>query len=168
VRVTVGRIGRPHGIRGEVTVEVLTDEPDERFASGAAVFVGDDVRHVLRSHWHSGRLLLTFEGVDDRNAAELLRGSLITVDRPDDEQPDDGAFYDNTLIGCSVFLVTGESVGEVTDVVHLPAHELLTVRTPQGSDAYIPFVSEIVPEVDVDRRRVVIDPPPGLLDINEG
>lgn len=167
MRVTVGRIGRPHGIRGEVTVEVLTDDPDERFAPGAAVFVGDDVRHVERAHWHSGRLLLSFQGVEDRNGAELLRGAQITVDRPDDEQPDDGAFYDSTLIGCAVVLVTGEVVGEVTDVVHLPAHDLLTVRIAQGRDAYIPFVSEIVPEVDVEQRRIVIDPPPGLLDINE-
>ena len=170
MRVVVGRIGRAHGIRGEVTVEPRTDEPELRFADGAALMIegSDRVLFVERMHWHSGRLLISFDGVDDRNAAEALRGSLLEVERADDESPDDPEeFYDSQLIGCAA-VVDGEPVGEVTDVIHLPAQDLLAVHL-SGTDAtvadvLVPFVQAFVPTVDVTARRVVLTPPPGLLD----
>lgn len=167
MRVVVGRIGRPHGIRGEVTVEPRTDEPDERFAPGAILMrAGTDTTvTVVRSHWHSGRLLLTLEGVDDRNGAEALRGTLLEVDRDVDELPaDDDEFYDTSLLDCSVVTVDGSVVGIIRDIAHLPAQDLLVIQTPSGAEVLVPFVTEIVPEVDIAGRRVVIDPPPGLLD----
>lgn len=165
MRVVVGRIGRPHGIRGEVTVEVRTDEPDERFAPGAVLFVDTPAGRLVveRVHWHSGRLLVTFDGVTDRNDAEALRGLLLEVDRDDAASPDDPEeFYDSALVGCAVITSTGLEVGTVTEVAHLPAQDLLVVEGALG-EVLVPFVAPIVPEVDVAARRIVIEPPPGLL-----
>jgi 16S rRNA processing protein RimM len=167
MRVVVGRIGRPHGIRGEVTVETRTDEPEERFAPGAVLSVDGPVVALVveRTHWHSGRLLITFRGIEDRTGAEGLRGLLLHVERAEDETPqDDDEYYDSTLEGCSVELLDGTRVGAVREVVHLPSQDLLMVRTDDESEVMIPFVSAIVPRVDVAARLIVIDPPVGLLD----
>jgi 16S rRNA processing protein RimM len=167
MRVVVGRIGRPHGIRGEVTVETRTDEPDVRFAPGAVLSVDGPVDSLVveRTHWHSGRLLVTFRGVSDRNQAEALRGQLLHVDRDPDEMPDDPEeYYDSSLEGCDVLLTDGTVVGTVAEVIHLPAQDLLAVRTPDERDVLVPFVTAIVPAVDVLARTIVIDPPPGLLE----
>jgi 16S rRNA processing protein RimM len=167
MRVVVGRIGRPHGIRGEVTVETRTDEPDERFAPGAVLSVDGPVSSLVveRTHWHSGRLLVTFEGIADRTAAEGLRGLLLHVERAEDEVPaDEDEYYDSTLTGCDVELLDGSPVGTVGDVVHLPAQDLLVVRTLDEREVLVPFVSAIVPRVDIGARLVVLDPPAGLLD----
>lgn len=167
MRVVVGRIGRPHGIRGEVTVESRTDEPDVRFAPGAVLFI-DHPRKTLvveTLHWHSGRILLAFEGVETRNDAEELRNVLLEVERGADETPDGpDEYYDSALVDCAVRLADGTAVGTVTDVVHLPSQELLAVRTVDDREVLIPFVSEIVPTVDISGRLITITPPPGLLD----
>jgi 16S rRNA processing protein RimM len=171
MRVVVGRIGRPHGIRGQVTVETRTDEPDERFAPGAVLSVDGPVHHLVvdRTHWHSGRLLVSFQGIGDRSAAEAVRGLLLHVERADDALPDEpDEYYDSNLEGCAVVLLDGTPVGTVSEVVHLPAQDLLAVRTPDDRDVLVPFVSAIVPTVDVAARRIVIDPPPGLLDEEAG
>jgi 16S rRNA processing protein RimM len=170
VHVVVGRIGKPHGIRGELTVEVRTDDPELRFAPGS-VLVTDPARvgpiTVEAVRWHSGRLLLRVEGVADRTAAEGLRGVVVSADVPDDEVPEDPEeFYDHQLRGLQVVTVDGEAVGEVADVVHLPAQDLLSVSRPGGRELLVPFVSEIVPEIDVEAGRLVIAPPPGLLDLD--
>jgi len=170
MRVVVGRIGRPHGIRGEVTVEPRTDEPDERFAPGAVLQVDGPVHELVveRTHWHSGRLLVVFVGVEDRNDAEALRGLLVHVDRDEDETPDDpDEFYDSTLTGCLVELADGSPVGEVTDVLHLPSQDMLVVSTPDEREILLPFISAFVPTVDIAARRIVIEPPDGLLDADE-
>ena len=101
MRVVVGRIGRPHGIRGQVTVEPRTDEPDQRFAAGSRLLIAntDDVLVVSAMHWHSGRLLLTIEGVDDRNGAEALRDTIVEVDRDPLELPEEpGEYFDSQLV----------------------------------------------------------------------
>ena len=167
VRVVVGRIGRPHGIRGEVTVEGRTDEPDQRFAPGSVLFVnGSDRRLTVdRIHWHSGRLLLTFAGVDDRSAAETLRGLVVEVERAQDETPEDPEeFYDSALTGCTVEGLDGVPIGVVSEVVHLPSQDMLSVRTTDDRDLLIPFIALFVPTVDISARRIVIDPPAGLID----
>ena len=171
MRVVVGRIGRPHGIRGQVTVETRTDEPDERFAPGAVLSVDGPVHQLVveRTHWHSGRLLVSFEGIEDRGAAEGIRGLLLHVERDEDELPTEpDEYYDSNLEGCAVVLVDGTPVGLVAEVVHLPAQDLLVVHTPDDRDVLVPFVSAIVPDVDVVARRIVIDPPAGLLDEEAG
>ena len=170
MNVVVGRVGRPHGIRGEVTVEPRTDEPDERFAPGAVLQVDGPVHQLVveRTHWHSGRLLVVFGGVEDRNGAEALRGLLLHVDRDEDETPDDpDEFYDSTLIGCLVELADGTPVGAVVDVLHLPSQDMLVVASAGEREALVPFIGAFVPTVDIAGRRIVIEPPDGLLDPDE-
>lgn len=164
--VVVGRIGRPHGIRGAISIEVRTDEPDRRLAAGCVVVTDSGLDLTIESAtWHSGRLLLTFEGYPDRTAVEQLRGLLISAQRDEGEQPEDPEeFYDSSLLDCQVVLTDGSPVGTITDVAHLPAQDMLVVATPDDREVLVPFVAAIVPSVDVAARRVVIDPPEGLLD----
>ena len=167
--VVVGRIGRPHGVRGAVSIEVRTDEPDKRFALGSRL-LADSGRElvVTSSTWHSGRLLLTFDGYDDRTAIEELRNQLLSVDRPEDEQPEDPEeFYDSALEGCQVVDSSGTPIGIVLEVSHLPAHDMLVVRTPDEREVLVPFVEAFVPTVDVAGKRIVITPPDGLLDAED-
>jgi 16S rRNA processing protein RimM len=175
MRVIVGRIGRPHGIRGEVVIGVRTDEPDLRFAVGATLDGGrspdgDDAGGerltVASARWHSGQLLVAFAGITDRTAAGELTGSWLSMDSsqlPEIADPDE--FRDHELIGLSVQTPAGDPVGVVTDVLHY-GQDLLVVRRAGGRDeeCLVPFVKAIVPEVDVPGGVVVIDPPPGLLD----
>ena len=173
MRVIVGRIGRPHGIRGEVVVGVRTDEPDLRFAVGVSLDAGptadgntppDQVLRVVGKHWHSGQLLVAFAGITDRTAAGELTGTWLSVDTsqlPQTTDPDE--FRDHELIGLSVRTSAGEPVGVVTDVLH-HGQDLLVVRQGPGQEHLVPFVKAIVPEVDVAAGLVIIDPPPGLLD----
>lgn len=168
--VTVGRIGRAHGVRGEVTVEVRTDTPDERFSEGAVLATEPAAAGPLTvrdARWHSGRLLVSFAGVPDRSAAEALRGVLLLAEIGDDEQTGDPEeFYDHQLVGLGVVDVSGAEIGAVTGVIHLPGQDLLSVRLETGAEALIPFVAEIVPEVDMAAHQIVIDPPSGLLDVS--
>ena len=175
MRVIVGRIGRPHGIRGEVVIGVRTDEPDLRFAVGAVVDAtltpaepapdGVPLR-VAAARWHSGQLLVAFAGITDRTAAGELTGRWLSVDSsqlPAASDPDE--FRDYELIGLSVRTPGGETVGVVTDVLHYGQDLLVVQRPVAGPEVLVPFVKAIVPEVDVAAGVVVIDPPPGLLDL---
>ncbi len=176
----VGRIGKPHGIRGEVTVEVRTDEPEARFAPGSVLRTDPGANAstepgayqvpaeltVESARWHQSRLLVAFEGVLDRDVAEALRGTLVGVDSADVAPPDDPEeFNDHQLVGLAVVTPAGERLGEVARIDHAPASDLLVLRRPEGRDALIPFVKAIVPEVDLAGGRVVVDPPGGLLDL---
>ena len=172
IEVVVGRIGKPHGIRGEVTLDVRTDEPDRRFAPGttmrAQAPAGADRRPatltVTRARWHQSTLLVTFEELDDRNAAEAARGTVLYANLGQDEKPEDpDEYYDHQLIGLAVVDVDGTPLGEVKAVVHGSAQDLLTVRTPDGRDTLVPFVAALVPEVDLEAGRVVVADRPGLV-----
>lgn len=228
MQLVVGRITRPHGVRGEVSVEVRTDEPDRRFAVGH-VLTTDPVAAgpltVESMRWHSGRLLIQFAGVTDRNQADDLRGIWLTLDSAEAGPSDDpDEFHDAELIGLAVVTTSGEPVGRVTDVRHfgqdllviepgpagsspgskagspraesapaesapaesapaesapaesaasgpVPAGPLAAggpARRAPGSELLVPFVAAIVPEVDVAAGRLVIDPPPGLLELAAG
>jgi 16S rRNA processing protein RimM len=167
VQLVVARIGRAHGIKGQVSVEVRTDEPELRLAPGAVLATepaSAGPLTVADGRVHSGRLLLRFKGIDDRTGAEALRGTLLIADIDPTQSPEDPEeFYDHQLIGLDVVLADGTPVGELAAVLHLPAQDLLSVKRPDGSEALVPFVHEIVPEIDLDARRVVLTPPPGLL-----
>jgi 16S rRNA processing protein RimM len=174
VRVIVGRIGRPHGIRGEVVIGVRTDEPDLRFAVGSVVDASrsaeDDLPadraplKVATVRWHSGQLLVGFAGITDRTAAGDLTGSWLSIDSSQlPATPDPDEFRDHELIGLSVRTTAGEPVGVVTDMLHY-GQDLLVVRRADGGESLVPFVQALVPEVDLGAGVVVIDPPPGLLD----
>jgi len=168
VRVVIGRIGKPHGIAGQVYVEPRTDEPEERFCVGAELLMGDTSRVLVveRAQWHAARLLISFRGIDDRTSAEGLRGTWLQIERATDEvPPDPDEFYDSALEGCLVVLRDGTRVGMVGDIVHLPGQDLLEVLRAGQPAALVPFVEQFVPEVRLDQRRIVIDPPTGLLDL---
>ncbi len=171
VEVVVGRIGKPHGLRGEVTVEVRTDEPDHRFAVGAALRAVPprgspstlSTLTVSTTRWHQGGLLVRFEELPDRNAAEGARGTLLHATLPADASPaEPDEFYDHQLVGLAAYDLAGMHLGEVTALTP-GAQDLLTVRTPDGRDALVPFVSALVPEVDVAGGRIVIADRPGLV-----
>jgi 16S rRNA processing protein RimM len=170
VRLVVARVGRAHGIRGEVTVEVRTDAPGERFVPGVALHLtgdhglaGVDELTVESVRDHNGTLLLGFEEVLDRTAADALRGALLEADVPDDvDEPD--AWYDHQLVGLRAVDPAGADLGEVVAVEHFPAQDLLVVRRPDGARRMVPFVAAIVPAVDVPAGTLVVDAPPGLLD----
>ena len=190
MQLVVGRITRPHGVRGEVSVEVHTDEPERRFTVGS-VLATDPAEAgpltVASARWHTGRLLVGFTGITDRNQAEDLRGIWLTLDSAQAGSSDDpDEFHDHELIGLAVVTVSGKPVGRVTDVRHF-GQDLLVIE-PAGRAAtdsatagpmgparsgqpaqpdglLVPFVAAIVPEVDVAAGRLVIDPPPGLLEL---
>lgn len=171
MELLVGRVLKAHGITGEIVVEVHTDDPDARFAPGATLrakgsddqersYVVDAVRE------HGGRLLVRLAGVDDREVADALRGSLFVVDSedlPPIDEPD--TYYDHQLEGLRVRTTTGQQVGTVAEVLHTAAGELLAVKRDDGGEVLVPFVSAIVTSVSLDDRRIEIDPPDGLLDL---
>jgi 16S rRNA processing protein RimM len=173
--VVVGRVGRAHGVRGDVAVEVRTDDPERRFMPGARLRTSSStaatptVVTVETARWHSGRLLLHLVGVDDRTAAESLRGVLLQVEVDPDETPaDPEEFYDHQLVGLAVVDRDGTAIGSVVDVLH-GAQDLLVVEHEAAASgaqrSLVPFVQVLVPEVDLDAGRLVVDLPDGLLDL---
>jgi 16S rRNA processing protein RimM len=171
IEVVVGRIGKPHGIRGEVTVEVRTDEPERRFAIGTTVRAERPRGQaapwpeltVSATRWHQSALLVHFAEVPDRTAAEAARGLLLHATVDAGESPEDPEeYYDHQLVGIAAEDLEGRPLGKVTAVLH-GAQDLLEIRTPDGRDALVPFVAALVPEVDLPGSRVVIADRPGLV-----
>ncbi|MFD4954523.1 ribosome maturation factor RimM [Streptomyces sp. NPDC058451] len=168
MQLVVARIGRAHGIKGEVTVEVRTDEPELRLAPGAVLATDPASAGPLTietGRVHSGRLLLRFEGVSDRSAAEALRNTLLIAEIDPEELPEgEDEYYDHQLMDLDVVLEDGTEIGRITEISHLPSQDLLIVERPDGTEVMIPFVGEIVTEIDLEEQRAVVDPPPGLID----
>jgi 16S rRNA processing protein RimM len=168
VDLVVGRVVRAHGISGEVAVDVRTDAADQRFADGREIRTDPPTAHplvVVASRWHSGRLLVRFDGIDDRSAAEALRGTLLVADSSTSPAADADEWWDHDLIGLAVEGRDTKRLGTVVEVAHPPGHDLLVVRRDDGSEIYLPFVAAIVPEVDVAGGRVIVEPPAGLLEL---
>ncbi|POX63816.1 ribosome maturation factor RimM [Streptomyces sp. Ru62] len=168
MQLVVARIGRAHGIKGEVTVEVRTDEPELRLAPGAVLATDPASAGPLTietGRVHSGRLLLRFAGVSDRNAAEALRNTLLIAEVDPEELPEgEDEYYDHQLIDLDVVTEDGTEVGRITEISHLPTQDLFIVERPDGTEVLIPFVEEIVTEIDLAEQKAVIAPPPGLID----
>ncbi|MGH3341872.1 MAG: ribosome maturation factor RimM [Carbonactinosporaceae bacterium] len=166
MQLVVGRVGRAHGIRGDVAVDVRTDDPDTRFRPGTVLATDPPGRGPLTvraAHPHGGRMLLSFEGVTGRDDASALRGTLLLAEVDPEVRPvDPDEFYDHQLVGLAVVRVTGEPLGTVQEVLHLPGQDVLCVRDPDGEERLVPFVSELVPQVDPGAGRIVVDPPLGL------
>jgi 16S rRNA processing protein RimM len=138
MRLLVGRIGRAHGILGEATIEVRT---------------------VVSGRFHNGILLLGFKGITTRNQIEELRNEMLYSDVDINESTgDDDQYHVLQLIGCMTYLESGDQYGEVSDVINLPGQDLLAIQTEQG-ESLIPFVHQLVPEVDVKHKRIVVIPP---------
>ncbi len=167
MQVQVARIGKPHGIKGEVTVLVLTDAPDSRFAVGAQFDVEPATigpLTVKSSRWNKDILLLGFEGTATRNEAELLRGATLFFESDDDE--DDDAWYEHELLDLEVRV--GKSVvGKVTGLRTQAVQDLLIVEDADGDEVLVPFVDEIVPEVNIEDGYVLLTPPAGLFTVNK-
>jgi 16S rRNA processing protein RimM len=174
--VVVGRIGKPHGVNGELSVEPRTDEPDRRFAAGAVLTTqtpagatpqgpGRPGKLTVRAmRWHQSRLLVTFDEVADRTQAEAVRGLVLVTNVGEHERPEDPEeYYDHQLVGLRVFTADDEPpVGQVTGIVHSTAQDVLSVRTDDGREVLVPFVAQLVPLVDVPGNRVVVADRPGL------
>ncbi|MEI7443041.1 MAG: ribosome maturation factor RimM [Actinomycetes bacterium] len=167
--LVVGRIGRAHGVRGDVFVEPLTDEPDVRFADGSVLTTNSNTELTVElAKWHSGKLVVHFVGVDDRTLAEQLKTLELSVEVDPAVLPEDpNEFYDHQLVGLSVRLEDATEIGTVKEVIHLPAQDLLAVTTPDAREVLIPFVTEFVPVVDITGGFISITPPPGLLNEDE-
>lgn len=180
----VARIGKAHGIRGEVTVASHTDSPHERFtpgtrfvlepgAGGASSGVGTPPADVLDgltltgARSHNGTWLLSFEEIPDRNAAETLRGRRLVL--PEDpletgDTGDEDAWYETDLVGLRVQDTSGLLLGTVSALHTRPAQDLLEVCVPDGRTVLVPFVTALVPTIDVPGGLLVVDPPGGLFD----
>ena len=164
MQLVVGRIGRAHGVLGEATIDVQTDDPDLRFKVGSKLTLDSGQELTIKSsRWHNQILLLGFEGVNDRNQIESLRDQLISS-QVDLSALAPGEYHYQQLIGCQVYLQNNELVGQVSEVVKLPGQDLLSVDR-NGSQVLIPMVKQIIISIDVLAKKIVVNPPEGLLDV---
>lgn len=171
-QLRVGRLVKAHGLKGALKLELYTDDPDGRFVPGAVFTLqvpasspwhGKTVT-VREFRWMNSHPVVFFDDVDDRDGAESLVRAILWIDQDENAPAEDDAWFDHQLVGLDV-VRGGDRVGRVIRVDHLPAQDLLAVR-PTGSDdeILVPFVAAIVPEVDVERGRIVVTPPPGLFE----
>jgi 16S rRNA processing protein RimM len=164
LQLVVGRIGRAHGVLGEATIEVRTDNPDQRFALGSKLTLNTGRELIVKSsRWHNQVLLLTFEGITDRNQIEALKDQLLSASvNTSDLAP--GEYHYQQLIGSTVFLNSGQLLGPVTEVVARPGQDLLAIEY-QGRQVLIPMVKAIITSIDIENKKIVVDPPKGLIDV---
>jgi len=164
LQLVVGRIGRAHGVQGEATVEVRTDDPDQRFAIGATLTIENNrVLTITNSRWHNQILLLTFAGITNRDQIEELRDQLLHSE-VDTESNSPGEYHFQQLIGCQVKLENMKELGLVREIIQLPGQDLLAIDTPNG-EVLIPMVKQIIISVDISAKLIVVNPPEGLLDV---
>jgi 16S rRNA processing protein RimM len=164
LQLVVGRIGRAHGVLGEATIEVQTDDPDIRFQIGKKLTLVDGRQLTIRSsRWHNQILLLAFDGVATRNQIEELRDQLISSE-VDISSLAPGEYHFQQLIGCQVIQLDGVLIGTVDEIVKSPGQDLLSVASA-GKQVLIPMVKQIIVEIDVVTKKIVVNPPEGLLDV---
>lgn len=165
--LVVGRIGRAHGLRGEVTIEVRTDNPEERFAVGNVLTtepsnLGPLTIETVRNH--NGTYLLSFSGKLDRSQAEMLRNAtLLTEVNVKSSHEVEDSFHISEIVGLTVKNLEGTTIGKVVDVMELPVQDTLVIEISNGSELLLPFVKKHVPEVNLDSSELVIDNYEGLL-----
>ena len=160
--VVVGKVTKAHGLRGEVTVLVLSDNPD-RFLDGSIVYLEDGKELTVGSTRHNGaRLLVTFEGVTDRAGADRLRGKMLVIPRSMLPALPSGEYWPHQLEGCEVVTESGRSLGAITDVIPNPANDLWVAVDAQGEEHLVPAIRQLVVEVDIPAMRVLVRDVPGL------
>jgi len=160
MKLNVGRIGKAHGILGEATIEVRTDEAEDRFAIGAVLETDSHGElTVVSARVHNGILLLGFQGIEDRNSIEALRNEFLYAE-VDIQAPgiDEDDYHVLQLVGCTAYLVDGDEFGTVTDVLNLPGQDVLAIKSADG-EVLIPFVRQLVPVVDIKAKRMTVIPP---------
>lgn len=168
----VGRLSKPHGLKGGVKLELFTDNPEMRFVPGAVFhlqvpeespwFAKTITMRELR--WYNDMPVGFFAELPDRTAVEGAVRAILWIDEVAVEAgSEDNAWYDQQLVGMAVKR-DGEVIGEVREVQHMPAHDLLLVKTTAGASVLVPFVEAIVPDVDAEARVVTVTPPLGLFE----
>jgi len=166
MEMLIGRVVKSHGIKGEVAVDLLTDEAGSRFVVGEVLHgkqAGKEQDLTIKTlRPHQKRLLVSFEEIPDRTAADSLRGMKFYAS-PLERDEDSDEYYDHELIGLKVRL-DGAEIGEVTGVMDTPNRKILEVAY-EGREVLIPFVMDIVPKIDLDEGYLEITPPEGLLDL---
>lgn len=171
-RLRVARIGKPHGIRGEVTVQLFTDDPETRLGPGAQLIrePGRNTQDttttaltVASQRWNKTICLLGFDQIGDRNAAEALRGSILHVEAAE-EPGDDDQWYSHQLEGLTCLDAQGKPLGTVVELITGEAQDLLVVQPAEGDEVLVPFVDQLVPEIRTEDRIIRLDPPTGLFD----
>jgi 16S rRNA processing protein RimM len=176
MELRTARIGKAHGVRGEVTVELLTDQPEERFYPGAVFSLlspEPELKKLSRtltlesSFFHSGTYILAFEGVESRNAVELLRNHFLVSDINLEVEGDgEDEFHVQQLIGLDIVDIHGEKLGTVEDILNLPGQDVVVTHY-RGIEKLIPFVMEIVPTIDLKKKQMIVTPPSGLFEDSE-
>ena len=170
MRLQVARIGKPHGIRGEVTVQLMTDDPDARFEPGTVFDVEAGPVQALTvegARWNKEILLVAFVEIVDRNAAETVRGARLFIETEDLDEDDDDTWYEHELVGLTA-RIGDEVVGKVTGLRTNAAQDLLIIEDTDGEEVLVPFVEAIVPEIDPEAGHVLLTPPAGLFTLNRG
>ena len=165
--LVVGRLGRPHGVHGEISVEVRTDEPELRFAKGSKLSVKESNNQltVLSSRWHQEKMLVKFEEITDRDLANEIKGKTLTIKiDPNSIETKKDQYYEFQLAGLKVIDKNGKTLGQIKEVITNLAQDLLVVETVDKREVLVPFVKQIVTTVDLDKKIVIMDPPTGLFD----
>ncbi|GMQ94539.1 MAG: ribosome maturation factor RimM [Acidimicrobiia bacterium] len=166
-RIPVGYVRKAHGIHGDVVIRGMVQDAVDRFVVGALLLSNEDeprTVEIAAVRGHQGDYIVTFVGIGDRNAADALRGVQFIIDRSERRELEPGEWWPEDLVGCNVVTVDGEVVGVVADVVTSAAQDRLIVETPEGAKGEVPFVAALVPELDIEHRRIVVDLPAGLFE----
>jgi 16S rRNA processing protein RimM len=157
--LTVGRILRPHGVRGEVVLEVLTDFPEA--LPGKSVYLQAETEEAAREErqveavrWHRGRLLLRLAGATDRNSVEDLRGLLVQIDRGAAEPLAAGQYYHHQIVGLRVVGENGQALGRVTEILETGANDVYVVETPEGGELLLPAIRDVILRIDVEAGEI--------------
>jgi 16S rRNA processing protein RimM len=167
--ITIAQIVRPHGLKGELLAEIVTDFPD-RFADLKRVFIVcprlTPQPVDLEDYWfHQGRVVLKFSGCDDRNRAEELRGAIVQIPLAESVELPAGSYFEFQLIGCQAYTDQNELLGEVTEIMHTGAAPILVLKSQKGKEHLIPLAEEICQQIDIEKKKIIIFPPDGLLDL---
>lgn len=165
--LVVGRLGRPHGVHGEISVEVRTDEPELRFAKGSKLSLKESNNQltVLTSRWHQEKMLVKFEEITDRDLANEIKGKTLTIKiDPNSIETKKDQYYEFQLAGLKVIDKNDKTLGQIKEVITNLAQDLLVVETVDKREVLVPFVKQIVTNVDLNKKLVIMDPPTGLFD----
>ena len=159
--VVVGRVIKPTGLLGEVQIQVLTDSPD-RYAIGGVLFLDGVQRRIHRvSTMHKGKINLKLDGIDDRHQADKLRDAMLTVTPDMVPEPPEGYYYHYQIVDMEVFTEEGEYLGRIADILVTGSNDVYVVRGDNG-EVLIPALDDVILEVDVEKRRMMVSLPEGL------
>ncbi len=167
MELVVGRLGRPHGVQGEISVEIRTDEPEERFKNGVTLFLKENKKNltVSTSRWHQQKMLVKFDEITDRDMADEIKGKtlMVTIDENQLENKKD-QYYEFQLVNLNVKDNKNNLLGKVKEVISGNAQDLIVVEANNQKEVMVPFVKQIVKDVDLVNKEIKMDPPPGLFD----